>query len=503
MKKKIKNILLYLLLLICCMLIFAPIWIRNVFGDVTFDEIIFHMMVPLNGSDTSSYVISGLIRILLPSLVLASIFMIILTYKYKYTLQLEFKIIKKEFIIKTPKYLKVILCIILFIICLVYCINKLNLFEYAKASLTSSTFIEENYIDPNDVNIKFPENKRNLIYIMLESMESSYTSINEGGVLEHNLIPNLTSLANENISFSNTEKLGGAFTTPGTTWTIAAMVSHFSGIPLKVSFDSNTYGNYSSFLPGITNLGDILKKEGYNQMFILGSDIKFGGRYSYMSQHGDYDIFDYTYAVENGYYDSDDFVWWGYSDNTLYKFAKDELTKLASKDEPFNFTLLTVDTHFEDGYVSEECTDLKYTDNYSNSISCADSMIYEFINWIKEQDFYENTTIVIAGDHLTMDVDYFDDYDTTNYERTTYNAYINSAVTTNNIKNRQFSTMDLFPTTLASLGVKFDGDMLALGTNLFSDSKTLFEKYGYEYVTDELNKKSTYYNNKFLFNVKN
>ena len=390
-----------------------------------------------------------------------------------------------------------------FIISLIYCINKLNLFEYAKASFTSSTFIEKNYVDPNDVNIKFPDKKRNLIYIMLESMESSYASVNEGGIIQNNLIPNLTSLANENISFSNTEKLGGAFTTPGTTWTIAAMVSHFSGIPLKVSFVGNTYDDYSNFFPGITNLGDILKKEGYNQMFILGSDIKFGSRYSYMSQHGDYDIFDYTYAVENGYYDSDDFVWWGYSDNTLYTFAKEELTKLASKDEPFNLTLLTVDTHFEDGYVSESCTDLKYTDNYSNSISCADNMLYEFVNWIKKQDFYENTTIVIAGDHLTMDVDYFDNYDTTNYERTTYNAYINSAVTTSNTKNRQFSTMDLFPTTLASLGVKFDGDMLALGTNLFSDSKTLFEKYGYEYVTDELNKKSTYYNNKFLFDVKN
>ena len=116
MKKKIKNILLYLLLLISCMLIFAPIWIRNIFGDVTFDEIIFHMMVPLNGSNTSSYVISGLLNILLPSLVLSSILMIILTYKYKYTLQLEFKVMKKEFTIKAPKHLKIITYILFFII---------------------------------------------------------------------------------------------------------------------------------------------------------------------------------------------------------------------------------------------------------------------------------------------------------------------------------------------------------------------------------------------------
>ena len=97
-----------------------------------------------------------------------------------------------------------------------------------------------------------------------------------------------------------------------------------------------------------------------------------------------------------------------------------------------NLTLLTVDTHFEDGYVSEACTDLKYDDKYSNSISCADSMLYQFINWIKQQDFYENTTIVIAGDHLTMDVDFFENYKEREQDRRVYNAFINSAVKTDN-----------------------------------------------------------------------
>jgi len=84
-----------------------------------------------------------------------------------------------------------------------------------------------------------------------------------------------------------------------------------------------------------------------------------------------------------------------------------------------------------------------------------------------------------------------------------YNTYINSAVATKNIKNRQFSTLDFFPTTLASLGVKFNGDMIGLGTNLFSNSETLIEKYGYEYVNNELIKKSNFYNKKFLYNKQN
>lgn len=58
--------------------------------------------------------------------------------------------------------------------------------------------------------------------------------------------------------------------------------------------------------------------------------------------------------------------------------------------------------------------------------------------------------------------------------------------------------MDLYPTTLASLGVKIDGDRLALGTNLFSNENTLIEKYGLEYVNNELKKTSKFYNSHIL-----
>jgi len=499
MKKIIKKVLLYIVLLISSILIFSPLWIREIFGDVTLDEIIFHLMVPLEGSDVTSYVIDGIKCILLPSLAVSAIMYVILQFKYKYMLKLEIKIRNKQFTIAPPRCIRLIIYILFFIFSLMFCLIKLDIIEYARANLSSSTFIEDNYVDPKDVDIKFPENKRNLIYIIMESMESSYASSNVGGILDKNLIPNLTNIANENTSFSNTQSFGGARVNVGATWTIAAMVSHFSGVPLKISIEGSTYGKYKTFLPGITNLGDILQKEGYNQLFVLGSDIKFGGRDKYMKQHGNYDIFDYNYAVENDYY-NEDFVWWGYDDEHLYEYAKEQLISLAGKEEPFNITLLTVDTHFEDGYLSEGCTDLKYQDKYSNAISCADNMIFEFIEWIKQQDFYENTTIVIVGDHLTMDVDFFENYKESEKDRRVYNAYINSTVQTDNIKNREFSTMDLFPTTLASLGVSIEGDRLGLGTNLFSDSKTLAEKYGFEYVNDELSKKSKFYNNKFLFN---
>ena len=52
----------------------------------------------------------------------------------------------------------------------------------------------------------------------------------------------------------------------------------------------------------------------------------------------------------------------------------------------------------------------------------------------------------------------------------------------------------MYPTTLAAMGVQIDGDKLALGANLFSDSETLGEKYGtIEALNSELAKRSSFY----------
>ena len=79
------------------------------------------------------------------------------------------------------------------------------------------------------------------------------------------------------------------------------------------------------------------------------------------------------------------------------------------------------------------------------------------------------------------------------YERRVYNVYLNSAVETDHTKNRDFTTFDYYPTALAALGVKIKGDRLGLGTNLFSNKKTLSEIYGNSYIDKELKKRSTYY----------
>jgi phosphoglycerol transferase len=210
---------------------------------------------------------------------------------------------------------------------------------------------------------------------------------------------------------------------------------------------------------------------------------------------------DYNYAIKNKLIPEDYYVWWGYEDSKLFNIAKKELQIIAKENKPFNFTILTADTHFVDGYLDKSCK-FVFNSKYANSIYCSDIMVSNFIEWIKSQDFYKNTTIILVGDHLTMQESF---YANNNYNRVIYNAFINSKKNTNTYNNRIFTSMDLYPTTLSALGVNIAGNRLGLGTDLFSNSKTLAEKYGFEYLNNELSKKSLFYNNlmgKSYFEIK-
>ena len=188
---------------------------------------------------------------------------------------------------------------------------------------------------------------------------------------------------------------------------------------------------------------------------------------------------------------------WGFEDAYLFEIAKKELTQIASTGSSFNYTMLTVDTHTPEGYLCELCED-KYELPYANAIACSSRQTAAFIDWIQQQEWYEDTTIILLGDHNSM-VSYFWD-DIGDFQRRTYNCFINLPEDTDvgHIKNREVTTIDIFPTTLAALGVKIEGNRLGLGTNVFSDERTLLEELGLDTFKSELKKYSKYYNDVFV-----
>ncbi len=378
--------------------------------------------------------------------------------------------------------------------------DNFNVFRYLDAQMHPSTFIEEQYVDPNSVTLKFPEKKRNLIYIFMESGETSAQDVANGGLFQQNYIPEMTQLAKDNVSFSHTEQLDGALAAPGGTWTTGGMVCELSGLPLKLPpNENNQMSHFNEFLPGVTNLGDILEANGYANYWLIGSSAPFGGCDKYMTQHGNHSIFDFQTAKDEGKVPTDyDIGWWGLEDMKTYEYAKEKITELAAGDKPFNFCMMTIDTHHIGGYVCPLCRN-DFADQYANVWACASRQVNDFINWCKEQPFYEDTVIVVAGDHCSMDPNFYKDFpkidENGNPSRKVYNAFINASIEPAQQKNRQFTTMDFFPSTLAAMGVEIEGDRLALGTNLFSDRKTLTEEFGWSNLYTEINKVSRFYSN--------
>jgi phosphoglycerol transferase len=181
----------------------------------------------------------------------------------------------------------------------------------------------------------------------------------------------------------------------------------------------------------------------------------------------------------------------------LFEYAKQEISALADQEAPFAFTMLTVDTHHVGGYQCALCQESASGETYDQSISCSSRQVADFVQWIQMQDFYEDTTIIIVGDHESMDNGYFERMVEDDYQRLLYNCFINPAANTTNVTNRQWAAIDLFPTTLAALGFSIEGDRLGLGTNLFSGKKTLAERWGYDYLDNELAMASAYYEENF------
>lgn len=477
------------------MLFLLMLWLLNRYDEVQFDQILYQLKSPVAGT-SGGLIGDAMLNVVFAGALLAGveifIYMIFtgkLTRMFrgasayvKYAGGRTAAFFKKRFMPFSSLLLVASLLIFSF---------RLGIHTFVVNAFTSSDFIEDHYVDPAKTKITFPEEKRNLIYIFLESMENTFGDTSAGGKMTDNFIPELTKLADDNVSFRSANGKFGARTYVGTRWTAAAMFAQTSGIIVKVPLNFDIYGGSNGYMPGITTLGDILAAEGYEQSLLVGSDSGFAARDDYFTEHGNYNIIDIYSLIGEGKLPEDYWEWWGFEDEKVFGFAKEEILRLAATGKPFNFTTLTADTHFPDGYVCDLCPD-KYEEQYANVLSCSSKQVSEFVKWIQEQDFYENTTIVISGDHLTMDPNFITDLNA-DYIRTTYNCIINPAIEPVREIGRDFATFDLFPTTLAALGAEIEGNRLGIGTNLFSDTETLTEQHGYDKIEDELKKHSDYY----------
>ena len=491
--------LLFLLMTLLC------IWGTDAYGNISLEEIIFYLSMPLRGT-SQSFAHSLILHALLP-FALATVLFLVLTFLMRgRALRLTLSGGRSLQLLPVPMAL-LLPCLLVWGFFLYTTGDRLlDISGYIDGHLHQSTLIEENYADPATTAITFPEKKRNLITLYIESAESTNQDIQSGGRMDKNYMPELTQLARDNVSFSQNELIAGAAVAPACGWTVAGMVAQTAGLPLKFFTYQNETDNMGAdlrnFLPGATTLGDILQGEGYRNVFLCGSDFDFGGRRQLYIQHGAYEIHDYYTAEHEGLIPEGYYYGWGFEDKRLYEMAENLLTELAAGDQPFHLGLLTVDTH-DPGYLCDLCPQ---TDEniYGRTVQCSSKQAAAFVAWCQAQPWYADTVIVITGDHASMTKTFYEDHvaDYQKHEgdtnRLVYNVFLGAVAEPVRMKNRKFTTMDFFPTILGAMGVSIEGERLGLGTNLFSDRQTLSEELGYDVFFEELNKHSDFYDRKLL-----
>lgn len=493
-RSKIMKVVHILILTISILIILGTSYIKIFFANETIDEFIFYLSNGVSNGDMGIYWLA--IEMCFPFFLLLFLIIISLFYNVLINKEIIIKLKKKSYKIYPIDFIrkhKVIWTIVFVVLSLVIAIFNLNLDDYYKNVISKSTFIEDNYVMYPD-SIVFNE-KRNLIYIVVESLETTMFTKDQGGDWNYEVNSELYNLLNEegSIYFSATDKVAGMSSQSGGSWTTAAIVSNSTGLPFKIPINGNSYHS-DNFMNGAYAIGDLLKDNGYYNEVISAARTNFGGLQEFYTKHGDYSIIDIDNLNEYNFsYDDSDIGPWGFNDNYLFEIAKERLKIVSQKEEPFNMSLITIDTHPNDGFIGDYSVS-DYNVQYENVYATESKLLYEFITWIKQQDFYPNTTIVIVGDHLNMQTEFFKECS----NRYIYNVIINSAVTTTNTKNRIFTAVDMYPTTVAAIGGTIKKDQLGLGINLFSDKKTLAEIYGLSEFNSNLDKNSLFYNTYIL-----
>lgn len=378
-------------------------------------------------------------------------------------------------------------------------IYKFPLMSYIKfyGSLLSNkpihnSLYENEYVHPDSVQISF-DKKKNLIFIMLESMESNFQDKKNGGNLDTNLIPEITELAKNNISFQP-----GGITVEGTGWTMGETIAKTCGIPLQEPIGQNQHG-IRNYLGKATCLTDILHKNGYEIKLVQGSDIVFASMNYFSTSHSidKKDIYDLLFFSRKGISPSDTTFFKSIKDADLYSEVKNITKSLEKQSKPWMIWLYTLDTHFPYGRIDSSCVEIppsiEKKDQYPYVLRCASKLINDFIEWARTQEWFENTTIAVMGDHPAMIAPEIVGFPQEKLEHYWHVFFVNSEIRPIESQKRAFTSFDMYPTILEAMGARIDGHALGLGHSLFSSEHTLIEKYGKDSLNALIKKKGTKY----------
>ncbi|HWK53148.1 MAG TPA: sulfatase-like hydrolase/transferase [Hyphomicrobiales bacterium] len=301
---------------------------------------------------------------------------------------------------------------------------------------------------------------KNLVLLYLESLEATYFDKERFG----DLLPRLGAWQERARRFPNMVQ------TDGTGFTMAGIVASQCGTSML--FEAIPNGNdvlNQGVLNRVACLGDILSEAGYRQTFMGGAPLSFAGKGRFLEMH-QYDRVLGRRVLSARLSDPDYLTGWGLYDDSLFEQAWQEFERLAARGEPFNLTLLTLDTHAPTGEPSASCAPFPESNNSMlNAVYCSDQLVSAFLDRLRQHPAWQNTVVALVSDHYAMRnaaQSYYPDYRRRRLLFSLLNAGEPGEV------SRMGTLMDIAPTLLDALEVQHNQAFLA-GTSLLRDAPEL------------------------------
>lgn len=318
---------------------------------------------------------------------------------------------------------------------------------------------------------------KNLIIIQLESFQNFLLGLKLDG---QEITPNLNKLMKDSLYFPNFYQMVGQ----GNTSDAEFVVNTSFYIPPR---GAATMSYVNKVLPSLPRL---LGENGYQTATFHTNVVEFWNRGEL------YDSLGFDHYYDRSFFGEDDVFFFGASDDTLYSKTAEKLKEMDQDEQPFYAQVISMSAHHPFTIPAEkyrmklpERYEGTFVGDYIRSQNYADDALGHFIEELKASGVWDNSIIMIYGDHMGLPI-YSLDNDDKELMREIYGHDYSYADMLNipliihageDVAPQTFEQVggevDIMPTAAGLLGISLDNN-LVFGQDLLSTSYNLLpERY--------------------------
>ena len=330
------------------------------------------------------------------------------------------------------------------------------------------SYTQKNYAQPNPSMFGIAKNK-NIIVIHLESFQQFLINYKVNG---KEVTPNINKFyADQNtLSFDNFyNQVGQGKTSDAETMLENSLFGLPSGSVMTSYGTSNTF----QAMPAI------LDQRGYSTAAFHG-DVG-----SFWNRDNTYKSWGYNYFFSEDYYKNKTnySVGYGLKDKIFLKQSIKYIEKLP---QPFYAKVITVTNHYpyeldkQNQHIEKTKTGDNTVDGYVQTAKYLDEAFGQFVDYLKKSGLYDNSMIVVYGDHYgisnnhkkaisqLLNLDTVTSYDLAQFQKVPFMIHLNGLK--GGINHTYGGEIDVMPTLLDVLGIE-NKDTIQLGNDLLSPNR--------------------------------